>query len=219
MSSKILRLSEIPTLNASYSSRHIFASKATTNSKCSLAYNDKVSLICYDITRLDVDAIVNAANTALRGGLGVDGAIHKAAGPILLTSCRQYRKCDVGDAVITPGHKLPAKHVIHTVGPVYTETQSHEESERLLKCCYTTTLAVAQKHALRSVAFCSISTGVYGYPFESAAQTVVDLLYEWLQSPENAASVDRIIICCFSQSDEEVYLRLLPERFQPQAKA
>jgi O-acetyl-ADP-ribose deacetylase (regulator of RNase III) len=157
-----------------------------------------------DITTLRLDAIVNAANSSLLGGGGVDGAIHRAAGPELLEECRRLGGCDVGDAKITSGYKLPARHVIHTVGPVWAGG-GHGEPE-LLASCYRRSLQLAESHALRSIAFPSISTGVYGYPIRRAAEIAVQAVQKQLA---RGTSVEELVFCCFSQSDLEVYLGLL----------
>lgn len=157
-----------------------------------------------DITKLSVDAIVNAANSSLLGGGGVDGAIHRAAGRELLEECRALRGCKTGDAKITGGYELPAKFVIHTVGPVW-HGGSRGEPE-LLASCYRRSLELAVERGLTSIAFPAISTGVYGYPIRKAAEIALSTATTFTQSP---TSLQEIIFCCFSASDYEVYAELL----------
>jgi len=157
-----------------------------------------------DITRQAVDAIVNAANTTLLGGGGVDGAIHRAAGVELLEACRRIGGCPTGEARITAGYRLPAKHVIHTVGPVWSGGRRREPE--LLRGCYVNSLRLAAEHDLTSIAFPSISTGAYGYPIEQAAGIAVDTVREVLRGP---TSLELVRFVCFSAADLEVYRRLL----------
>lgn len=154
-----------------------------------------------DITTLALDAIVNAANTTLLGGGGVDGAIHRAAGPELLDYCRGLGGCPTGEARITPGFRLPARYIIHTVGPVW-QGGGHREAE-LLARCYRCSLELARAHGLRRVAFPSISTGAYGYPKDAAARIAVDGM-RVLES-----DFEEIIACCFGRDDVGRYERLL----------
>lgn len=153
-----------------------------------------------DITTLAVDAIVNAANSSLLGGGGVDGAIHRAAGPELLHECRLLGGCKTGDATITGGHRLPARHVIHTAGPVYRRGAHGEPA--LLAACYRRCLELAQAHQVGSIAFPCISTGIYGYPIADAAEIAIDSVRRHLL---DAPAVREVVFCCFSAADLAVY--------------
>lgn len=163
-----------------------------------------VEVVQGDITRQDVDAIVNAANTTLLGGGGVDGAIHRAAGPELRAECETLGGCPTGEARITKGYRLPAQHVIHTVGPVWRGGSKGEPE--LLRSCYVNSMTLAAEHGLRSVAFPSISTGAYRYPLEKAAATAVATVRDML---ERSTSVELVRFVCFSDRDYGVYHSLV----------
>ena len=160
----------------------------------------KITLVEGDITRQRVDAIVNAANNSLLGGGGVDGAIHRAAGPELLAECRTLGSCPTGQAVITHGYRLPARWVIHTVGPVWQGGDGGEDG--LLASCYRNSLALAAQHSFHTIAFPAISTGIYGFPLERATRIAVTEVMNFL---EQESSVEEVIFVCFGSKSYEVY--------------
>ena len=166
------------------------------------AHANVMSVVQGDVTTLAVDAIVNAANNSLLGGGGVDGAIHRAAGPELLEACRRLGGCATGDAKITPGFALPARHVIHTVGPVWHGGAAGEAAQ--LASCYCRSLELASEACCASVAFPCISTGVYGYPPAAAADVAVASTREWLEAHPQVG-IGAVVFCCFSASDCQLY--------------
>ncbi len=163
------------------------------------------SVIVADITALALDAIVNAANESLLGGGGVDGAIHRAAGPELLVECRSIGGCPTGEARLTKGYRLPARHVIHTVGPVWQGGSKGESA--LLASAYRSSLGLALQHSLRTIAFPAISTGVYGFPLDRAAQIAAATVAE--VAAGNPEAFDQIVFCCFSEPDADHYRKAL----------
>ncbi len=165
---------------------------------------EKIKLVQGDITTKEVDAIVNAANNSLLGGGGVDGAIHRVAGPELLSECRGLGGCDTGDAKITRGYKLKARHVIHTVGPIYRGGNATEP--QLLESCYRRCFEVANENHLKSIAFPSISTGAYGYPIEQASKIALKTTLAQLQ---RFPQIQEVLFVLFSKGDLEVYQRNL----------
>jgi O-acetyl-ADP-ribose deacetylase len=163
-----------------------------------------VSAIVGDIATLEVDAIVNAANKTLLGGGGVDGSIHYAAGPELREECRRLGGCPTGEARITLGHRLPAKRIIHAVGPVWKGGTNNEP--QLLAACYASCLRLALENDLKTIAFPSISTGAYAYPLELAAPIAVQSVREFLAAN---AGIDRVIFCCYTRQDFAIYKKIL----------
>ena len=171
--------------------------------------NSRIEIVQGDITKLKVDAIVNAANETLLGGGGVDGAIHRAAGPELLEECRILNGCATGEAKITKGYKLPAKWVIHTVGPVW-HGGKHNEDE-LLARCYRNSLALAAKHSIRTIAFPCISTGAYRFPSERAARIALTEIKKFL---EGNKTIEKVFAVCFGKTDHQLYQAVLADIFR-----
>jgi O-acetyl-ADP-ribose deacetylase (regulator of RNase III) len=166
----------------------------------------RLEIVEEDITKLDVDAIVNAANRSLLGGGGVDGAIHRAAGPKLLEETRTLGGCETGEAKITLGYDLPARHVIHTVGPVWHGGKSREDE--LLANCYRNSLGLAVDSGLKSIAFPAISTGVYGFPVERATEIAIREIKKFTESD---STVEKVVCCCFGRRDYDIYTKTAEE--------
>ena len=166
----------------------------------SVKVKNQIHVVQGDITKLDCNCIVNAANRSLLGGGGVDGAIHRAAGPELLAECRTLHGCRTGEAKITKGYRLRAKYIIHTVGPIYSGTA---EDAAQLADCYRNSLNLAKEHDVHSIAFPAISTGVYGYPLEDATEIAVKIVAQWLEAHADYAM--QVIFCCFDARTERVY--------------
>ena len=169
--------------------------------------SERIEVVADDITRLELDAIVNAADTSLLGGGGVDGAIHRAAGPELVDECRTLGGCSTGEAKITKGYGLPADWVIHTVGPVWRGGKADEDQR--LADCYRNSLELARQHQIRSIAFPSISTGAYRFPFELAAKIAIETVVDFLETDEE---IRKIVFCCFAEDAARTYRSILYPR-------
>jgi len=170
--------------------------------------NKKVALFHGDITTLEIDAIVNAANKTLIAGGGVDYLIHRGAGKKMDLECKMLHGCETGQTKITKGYNLPAKFVLHTVGPI-------DDNADLLKSCYMTCLKLVEKHNIRTVAFCGVSTGIYGFPVEAASNIALNTVRKWLEDENNRDKVDLIIFCTFLDNEKTCYEQWMPEYFPP----
>ncbi|RYP78556.1 hypothetical protein DL771_000509 [Monosporascus sp. 5C6A] len=204
---------DIPTLNLLYKLKKLDTSSPPSSPKRTSDHNDRIGLIRADITSLAVDAIVNAANKSLLGGGGVDGAIHRAAGPQLLSECRTLNGCETGSSKITDAYNLPCKKVIHTVGPIYDEIRP-ERSKASLQGCYKSSLELAVQHGLKTVAFSCISTGLYGYPSRDAAMVACETLASFLDG-DDGKKLDKVIFVTFEEKDVRAYNQALPRFFPP----
>ncbi|KAL0222631.1 hypothetical protein RCL1_002485 [Eukaryota sp. TZLM3-RCL] len=173
---------------------------------CDDLINSKISLWKGDSTKLKVDAIVNAANTTLLGGGGIDGAIHRAAGPELVRECRTLNGCPTGQTKVTKAYRLPSRFILHTVGPI-------GENQELLQSCYQTCLDKIDGVDIRSLAFCGISTGIYGYPVRKACNVALSTIRRWLSNPHNQEKVDRIIFVIFDSESVSAYKKFFPMYF------
>ena len=171
-----------------------------------MTLNGRIKVIEGNITKCEVDAIVNAANTSLLGGGGVDGAIHRAAGPELVAECRMLNGCRIGEAKITKGYRLPARFVIHTVGPVWNNGQNGVDE--LLANCYRNSLALAKKHNIKTIAFPAISTGIYRFPLDRAAAIAIREVSAFLATNAN---IEQVQFICFSAEARDTYVRLLTD--------
>jgi O-acetyl-ADP-ribose deacetylase (regulator of RNase III) len=206
----IIPAAEIPTISLLYRLKKLVPaeSKSETPTTPSQSFNDRIGLIRGDITKLEVDAIVNAANKSLRGGGGVDGAIHAAAGPGLLKECRTLNGCKTGSAKITGAYNLPCKKVIHAVGPIYDEDYVDKSAEDLASC-YTTSLKLAIENNCKTIAFSALSTGVYGYPSNEAAPVAIGAVKKFLAG-EDGVKLDKVIFTTFVMRDVDAYNYWLP---------
>ncbi|KAL9934552.1 hypothetical protein V8E36_006327 [Tilletia maclaganii] len=202
-------LKSIESVAQRLASKSLPAATATSSSKTRYPVADRIYLHQGDITKMATACIVNAANSSLIGGGGVDGAIHRASGRELLEECGRLVGCQTGDAKITKGYRLPAKHVIHAVGPIYNSNR-HQECENLLASCYTRSLELALEHNLDSIAFPSISTGVYGYPKEKAAATAVQTVAAFLAEQDPQRRIRGVVFVSFSDKDRDIYEEVVP---------
>jgi O-acetyl-ADP-ribose deacetylase len=204
----VISAGDIPTMSLLYELKRLGPSPlGRMNEHSTSAYNDKIATIRANITTLAVDVIVNAANSALRGGGGVDGAIHEAAGEELLDECRTLGGCDTGSSKITDAYRLPCKKIIHTVGPVYSAHRA-QRCETALRSCYQSALQLAVQHELKTIAFCAIATGVYQYPSYDAATVACTTVRDFLGT-EDGKKIDKVIFVTYEAEDYRTYNNLL----------
>ncbi len=206
MSSGLIAAKDIPSISHLYRNMSLRPSSDEDLPNPNQQHNDRICVIQEDITKLEVHAIVNAANRRLLGGGGVDGAIHRGAGPQLVKECATLGGCETGSAKITDAYRLPCKKVIHAVGPVY---DSLEESEPLLRSCYRTAFRLAIEHDCKTIAFPNISCGVYGYPSTHAARAAIRETLAFLKRPEGQ-KLEKIVFCNFLDKDMDAYAECLP---------
>ena len=205
-----ITLREIASVPVLYYLKHLIPNPSSNSPyPPSQSLNNKIKLIRNDITRLAVACIVNAANESLLGGGGVDGAIHRAAGPQLLAECRTFHGCPTGSAQITGAYELPCDKVIHAVGPIYWSTKKEGKHTELLASCYKRSLDLAVCYGCKSIAFSALSTGVYGYPSEEAAIVALGTVREFLSS-EQGAGLESVVFCSFEKKDQDAYNKLVP---------
>ncbi|KAL8706549.1 MAG: hypothetical protein Q9201_000422 [Fulgogasparrea decipioides] len=215
-STNVVKLSDIPTVSQLYKTKDLEPPAGNDSSfSPSAILNSKVALIRTSITDLEVTSIVNAANSSLLGGGGVDGAIHAAAGPELLAECQTLNGCKTGSAKITAAYRLPSQYIIHAVGPVYAREKRKQDGlqAELLANCYRTSLKLAAEKG-GSLAFSCLSTGVYGYPSDEAAEVACETVRAFLES-EAGQRLERVVFCCFLEKDEKEYEEYLPIVFPP----
>ncbi|KAF9071879.1 hypothetical protein BDP27DRAFT_1218582 [Rhodocollybia butyracea] len=212
----IFKFSELRPISQLYKTSVLKApSRRKQKFKPNSSYLSRVTLFQGNITKLEVDSIVNAANETLLGGGGVDGAVHAAAGRKLYDECKTLNGCETGFSKITGAYRLPSKKIIHTVGPVYSSTSADRKAKELASC-YQTSLDLALKNSLRHIAFPSISTGTYGYPIEDATHIALNVVRKHFDSEDDSTfKLDRVIFVVWSNKDKSVYESLIPEYFPP----